>query len=177
MKVHYTGKLEALEPADQKKLDARFGRLSKLLDRRSEKEAHVILDSQRHQRRAEITVNYYNHALCSTHTNTDTVSALTGALDKLEKQILKLQAKRREPRRGGKSEVAAGGSSDRPAASETDVTRIFKGRIARKPMSIDEAATELDGARPYIAFRDAVSDRLSVLIRRPDGHLDLVESY
>lgn len=175
MKVHYTGKLETLQPAEQKKLDARFTKLGKLLDRKSEKEAHVILDSQKRQKRAEITVNYYDHALCGEHTNSDAVSALTGALDKLEKQILKLQAKRREPRRGGKKDVALA-PAEAPALPEAPVTKILRGKVARKPMSVDEAAAELDGTRPYIAFRDSLSDRVSVLIRRADGHLDLVES-
>lgn len=173
MKVHYKGKLEALQPADQKKLDARFARLSKLLDRKSEKEAHVILDSEGRKKRAEITVNYYDHALCGEHTNLDTLSALTGALDKLEKQILKLQAKRREGRRGGKKPVAA---AEAPAVPETPVTKIYRGKVARKPMTVDEAILELDGAKPYLAFRDSGSDKLSVLIRRADGHLDLVET-
>lgn len=175
MKVHYTGKLDPLPPAGQKKLDARFARLSKLLDRKSEKEAHVILDSERREKRAEITVNYYDHALCGEHTNADTLSALTGALDKLEKQILKLQAKRREPRRGGKKPLAAE-PAEEAVQAETSVIRIFRGKVARKPMSVDEAAAELDGTRAYIAFRDSNSDRVSVLIRRADGHLDLVES-
>ncbi len=175
MKVHYTGKLEPLAPAGQKKLDARFAKLSKLLDRKSEKEAHVILDSEGRDKRAEITVNYYDHALCGEHTNSDTLSALTGALDKLEKQILKLQAKRRESRRGGKKAVVSDAQQD-AAPAETSVTRIFRGKVARKPMSVDEAAAELDGTRPYIAFRDSNSDRMSILIRRADGHLDLVES-
>lgn len=175
MKVHYTGKLETLQPPDQKKLDARFAKLSKLLDRKSEKEAHVILDSQRRERRAEITVNYYDHALCGEHTHADTLGALTGALDKLEKQILKLQAKRREPRRGGKKTVVSE-AQDVAAVTEPAVTRIFRGKVARKPMSVDEAAAELDGTRAYIAFRDSDSDRVSVLVRRADGHLDLVES-
>ena len=63
MKLHYTGKLERLEPGLEKKLDARFAKLGKLLDRGSEKEAHIILTSERHLRRAEITINWYDHAL------------------------------------------------------------------------------------------------------------------
>ncbi|MBM3736345.1 MAG: HPF/RaiA family ribosome-associated protein [Acidobacteria bacterium] len=176
MRVHYTGKLEPLAPADQKKLDARFTKLSKLLDRKSEKEAHVILVSERHSRRAEITVNYYDHPLCGAHDANESLAALTGALDKLEKQILKLQAKRREPRRQAKKGTAVPVALELPPAEEPPATRIFRGRVARKPMTVDEAAVELDGNRPYLAFRDAESNRFSVLVRRPDGHLDLIEA-
>ncbi len=175
MKVHYTGKLEKLEPAGQKKLDARFTKLGKLLDKKSEKEAHVILAAERHATRAEITINYNGHSLCGAHAEADSLSALTGALDRLEKQILKLQAKTREPRRGGKISSATL-APELPPAEEPAPARVFRGKVVRKPMSVEEAAMELDGVRPYIAFRDSRSEKVSVLIRRPDGHLDLIEA-
>ena len=41
-------------------------------------------------------------------------------------------------------------------------------------MTLDEALIEMDGL-DYLVYRDAKSDRLNVLIRRRDGHFDLVE--
>ena len=42
-------------------------------------------------------------------------------------------------------------------------------------MTIDEALLEMENDRDYLVYRDADSDRLSVLMRRRDGHFDLVE--
>jgi len=42
-------------------------------------------------------------------------------------------------------------------------------------MTIEEAMLEIDG-RDYVVYRDAESDRLSVLIRRRDGNFDLIEA-
>ena len=45
----------------------------------------------------------------------------------------------------------------------------------RKPMTLDEALLEMDPKRDYLVYRDAKTDRVSVLMRRRDGHFDLVE--
>jgi putative sigma-54 modulation protein len=41
---------------------------------------------------------------------------------------------------------------------------------------LDEAILEMEGNRDYLVYRDAETDRLSVLLRRRDGHYDLVEA-
>jgi putative sigma-54 modulation protein len=42
-------------------------------------------------------------------------------------------------------------------------------------MTLDEAVLEMDKSRDYMVYRDAETDRISVLVRRRDGHFDLVE--
>ncbi len=42
-------------------------------------------------------------------------------------------------------------------------------------MTLDEALLEMDTS-DYVVYRDAQRDGLSVLVRRPDGHFDLIES-
>jgi len=45
-----------------------------------------------------------------------------------------------------------------------------------KPMSIEDAAAEIgDGRDAVIVFRNSASDTVTVLYRRPDGHLGLIE--
>ena len=54
----------------------------------------------------------------------------------------------------------------------------------RKPMTLDEALLEMDQNRDYLVYRDSERDAdrdkerpgLSVLVRRRDGHFDLIES-
>jgi putative sigma-54 modulation protein len=45
----------------------------------------------------------------------------------------------------------------------------------RKPMTLDEALLQMDN-RDYVVYRDAATDRVSVLLRRRDGHFDLIEA-
>ena len=43
-------------------------------------------------------------------------------------------------------------------------------------MSVDEAALEVGGGdEAFLVFRNATTDTINVLFRRPDGHLGLIE--
>ena len=46
----------------------------------------------------------------------------------------------------------------------------------RKPMTLDEALLEMDKTRDYLVYRDAETTACRVLVRRRDGHFDLVEA-
>ena len=72
MKITYTGRNGEFPPEQQKKLDAKIAKIAKLLDGRlGEKEAHLILTTERHLHNAEITVNYYDHALVGASSEAD----------------------------------------------------------------------------------------------------------
>ena len=198
MNIIYTGKPEALTPAENRKIERKFAKLSKLIDNsRGEAEAHVILSMERHLKRAEITVRYHDHKLASESAAADFFTAAGDALDKLEKQILKVRTKWRDTKRGPKQAPQAGSAAPARARepkraatqrrapaepeieseeieTERDVLRVNH-HEGRKPMTLDEAVLEID-ARDYVVYRDAGTGRVSVLIRRRDGKLDLIEA-
>jgi putative sigma-54 modulation protein len=64
-----------------------------------------------------------------------------------------------------------------PAESENDGRQVYKIKPAqrRKPMTVEEAVLEMDKSQDYLVYRDAQTDKVSVLLRRRDGHFDLVE--
>ncbi len=47
-------------------------------------------------------------------------------------------------------------------------------------MTLDEAVMEMEGTRDgqhdYLVFREAKDDHLCVILRRPDGNFDLIET-
>jgi putative sigma-54 modulation protein len=176
MHIHYTGKLKALTPAEEKRLATRFVRLGALLDRGSEKEVHVILAKDRRGHRAEITLNHRHHELAGKAEGAaDQLTVLTAALDKLEKQILKLKAKVTEGKRRSVSATRASEPAEK-IAEPAEGPEVMRVRIpARKPMTTEEAVL-LVGKKPYLVFRDAETNAVNVLIRRGDGNFDLVES-
>jgi putative sigma-54 modulation protein len=175
MKVHYTGKLYKLTTPDERRLASRFAKLGKLLDGKSEKEAHVILKREKRIEHAEVTVNYFDTPLAGEGEAGEQLAALTGALDKLEKQLLRRRAKWRDiKRRGGDTVRAPEPSADGAATPAGPTINRVSGR-GRKPMTVDEAVLVI-GRRNYVAFRDAETSKTSVLIRRDDGGFDLVES-
>jgi len=185
MKITYTGRQVELAPAELKKLEARFAKIGKLLDGKRECEAHVILSLERHLHEAEATVNYYGHQLAGAGSSTDLFTAIHSAAEKLEKQAVKARTKwrdnKRTPRKSASEaeteaappdvEVEAEGAPERPVYHVYHVNHHKK----RKPMTLDEAVLEMDN-REYVVYRDAETDRVSVLVRRRDGHFDLIEA-
>ena len=104
MKVTYKGLQKELAPKLQEKLDSRFLKLSKILEHRGEREAHVVLTTERHLHTAEVTVQYYDHQLLGIGSDSDEFTALNAALEKLEKQAVKQTAKWRD--KGRRAELS-----------------------------------------------------------------------
>ena len=187
MKVTYTGIRHELPPKIQQKLDAKFAKVSKLLDGRGEREAHVIVSQERHLYRAEVTVQFYDHKLVGLGSDGDLLNALTAALTKLDAQAVKAREKWREkhrrkdsPKRTASEAESPGAANPRPGnvSENPGAKRVFRvnGVHRNKPMTLDEALLEMDETRDYLAYRDAEREGLSVLVRRRDGHFDLIES-
>jgi putative sigma-54 modulation protein len=178
MKITYTGRQVELAPAHLKKLEARFVKIGKLLDGKRECEAHVILSLERHLHHAEATINYYGHQLAGLGSSGDLFTAIHSAAEKLEKQCVKARTKWRDAKRTPRK-AAPEVEIERPAPSDGDSEhRVYRvnHHQKRKPMTVDEAILEMDASRDYMVYRDAETDKISVLVRRRDGHFDLVES-
>ena len=177
MKITYTGRQVELAPAQLKKLQAHFAKIGKLLDGKLECEAHVILSQERHLHHAEATINYYNHQLVGLGSNSDLFNAIHGAAEKLEKQVLKARTKFRDNKRTPRKGTSEVEKEPARALAEPEPARVHKvnHHQKRKPMTLDEAVLEMDDTRDYLVYRDAETGGVSVLVRRRDGHFDLVE--
>jgi len=192
MKVTYKGMPHALPPKVQQKLDAKFAKIAKLLDGRGEREAHVIVTQERRMCCAEITLQFHDHKLIGKGSDTDLFTALSMALEKLDTQAVKQRTKWRATHRHKDDGMRRSAEAEAPVkvparpapqdASEAEEKRIFRvnGVGRRKPMTLDEAILEMDETRDYLVYRDADRDAqrqgLSILVRRRDGHFDLIES-
>ena len=182
MKITYTGRQVELAPAQLKKLEARFAKIGKLLDgKREERDAHVVLSLERKTHTAEITIHYYDHDLVGVGNSADLFTAINLATEKLEKQSVKARTKFRDAKRiPHKSAPEVETEKAAPAEGEADSAegrQVYKVKPAqkRKPMTVEEAMMEMDKTKDYLVYRDAQTDRVSVLLRRRDGHFDLVE--
>lgn len=201
MKVNYTGIHPALAPKLQGKLDARFHKLSTLLDHPGgEHTAHVVVTGERHLRKAEITLQIHDHSLVGLASDADLFTAVWDALEKLEKQAVKQLAREREKsRRNPRSGMAPASSIkavEEPAPAEKVSSknaapkngkqpartgkrpRIFSVRdhVGVKPMTLEEAMLEMEDGRGYMVYRDPERELLTMLVRRADGHFDLIET-
>jgi putative sigma-54 modulation protein len=185
MNVSYRGIKKELSPKLQEKLDAKFAKISKLLEKRGEKEAHVVVTSENRMHKAEITMQFYGHPLVGIESDADFFTALNGALDKLDKQAVKTCAKYRSKVRGTGSASKAtahngsnGLAAPAPAENRKLAKKVFRVNHLdeRKPMTLEEALLEISKDDDYLVYRDAHKECMSVLVRRRDGHFDLIES-
>ena len=176
MKITYTGRQVELAPAQWKRIEAQAAKLGKLLDGKAEGGAHVIVGFERGRHTAEITVNYHNHPLVGEASNQDVFTAIHSAIGKLEKQAIKVRAKWRDNKRAPRPRAIEPVAAVQLDASQNGSKRVYPvDHQGHKPMTLDEAILEMEKDRDYLVYRDGRNDRLSVLVRRRDGHFDLVE--
>ena len=163
---------EALRTYAQAKLQ----RLSKYLHRPMG--AHVILSVLKKNHRAEINLSANGTSLFSEDETNDLYSAIDLALDKIERQVKKLNAKRKNhqaehPLPGLRPQVLSPDRLDERGAPAIIRTQ----RIPAKPMSVEEAVMQMDLTNnEFFVFRNAQSESLSVIYRRRDGNYGLIES-
>lgn len=183
MKIHYTGKLVELTKEQKKNLDNHYAKLGKLVDHKGEREAHVMLTSQRHNQKAEVTMNYYGHQAVGMAVHKDQFLALLAAVNKLEKQLHKLHDKWIDSKRHGvgingkKSPIPEG----KPAVKAAPVKKaktLKPTRVQRtsKPISIEEAPMAIKVASTYLVFEEIGTSQIHVLVRRENGEFDLIEA-
>jgi putative sigma-54 modulation protein len=192
MRITYTGRQVELAPAQLKKLEVHCAKLGKLLDgRKSECEARVILSTERHLHKAEVTVTYHDHSLVGLAEDVDLFTAIHGAIAKLEKQAIKVRAKWRDSKRVPRKETVPVEPVARiaePLVKKSSAPKIhgkngakarvrhIDGQEPRQSLTLEEAIAEMGGDRDYLTFRDAKTGAVNVLVRRRDGHFDLVEA-
>jgi len=186
MNITYTGKHGDLPVEQQRKLDAKFAKLSKLIrSKGDDKQAHITLNTERHLTNAKLTVNYYDKQLVGLGSGSDLFTALCNAIQKVEEKLVDLRGKWRDTHREPKDRTMAGTSSvgammeiqtKETGVEESEAPKVFRidHHERRKPMTLDEAMIAIDG-RAYVVYRDAEKDCVSVLIRRADGNYDLIE--
>jgi len=174
MRLDITGRHLTVTAATRKFAEQRLARTVRFLND-GVVSAHVGLSKERGRIRAEIALHIKrDHFLHGAATGPDADAAIGAAAERVERQVDKLKGKWSGRRR--RTTSAPEGVPVRPAASNGGRRIIRARRYAVKPMSIEDAAAEIgDGTDAVIVFRNSASDAVTVLYRRPDGHLGLIE--
>jgi putative sigma-54 modulation protein len=195
MKVTYSGKTKDFTPQLEKKVEAKLAKLGKMIEQRGEKTAQVLHRVERHMHKVEIKTNFYDHALLARGFDADLGTAVCDSIDKLEKQIVKMRNRWRDTHRdvkGLREKKESNGialepreepePAKKPARMNGSI-RTLRPKIFRvipdvdtKPMTLEEAILVMQSDRDYIVYRDLDRSGLSVLFRRRDGNLDLIEA-
>jgi len=190
MRIHYTGRNAEVTDEQKQKVQRKFEKIHKILGPERSLEAHVTLSRQRHLCEAEVTLNALNHTLVVTGANEEPYPALLEAVGKLEKQAVKNKHKMIDTRRSDRDRGRRVTAGDVTAPDAVDAKRKSGGKsksytprvlrsddIAPKPLSVEGAVLKLEElGRDHLTFRNAEDGRVNVLMRRPDGDLELIEA-
>lgn len=174
MRLDITGRHFTVTAATRTFAEQRLAHTARLLNT-SALSAHLALTKERGRMRAEIDLHVKrDHFLHGEGTGPDANAAINIAAERVERQVEKLKGKWSGRRRRAPV-VVDEGTAVRPAPPNG--RRIIRARrYAVKPMSIEDAAAEIgDGTDAVIVFRNSASDAVTVLYRRPDGNLGLIE--
>jgi putative sigma-54 modulation protein len=192
MRLELTGRHVTITPALQKLVEQRLAHMLRLLND-SAVSAQVVLTKEKVRVHADVTLHARGeNFLHGEATGRDVQAALTAAVDKIDRQAEKLkgkwtQGKRRRVsaartaaaaasvERAEREERAPAGRGGRPERASGP--RIIRSRrYAVKPMTIEDAAAEIgDGNDGVIVFRNSVTEAVTVMFRRVDGNIGLIE--
>jgi putative sigma-54 modulation protein len=183
MRVDITGRHIDVTPALRQLIDRRLARIERLLND-SAISANVVLTLEKYRHRAEFIVRARgDHTLRGLGEGNGWTLSIRQATEKVEQQAKRLKSKWAERKRSAtrrrvpapvRAGAAAAGSGAEPVDGTPRVIRAT--RYAVKPMSLEDAAMRVeDTAESFVVFRNADSDAISILYRRKDGTLGLIE--
>jgi|SRR5580765_3640812 ribosome hibernation promoting factor len=175
MKLTVTGRHVAVTEAIRTDITKKMGRLHRVLNN-SAVSGQCVVSRERQSFICELTVHVSgDHMLHAVGRDTRLAVAVSQAVEKVDQQAHKVadrwKTRKRANGSGPRRRVTA------PEAEPGVTPRVVRSRdYAIKPMNVEDAVLELSaGGRPFLVFRQAASERIAVLFRRPDGHFGLIE--
>jgi putative sigma-54 modulation protein len=175
MTIEYTGRQTEVSPEVRRFAEKKLSKLQKVLPRITR--VHVILTSDKRRQIAEVSVHSRSLDLTAAEETGDLLTSLATVIEKLTRQAQRHMGKLKERKRRAPTRSGSLWSGVLAPAPAGEAPRVIRSRrFVAKPMTVDEAALEMgSGESGFVVFRDASSERLSVLYRRKDGNLGLIE--
>ena len=190
MRLELTGRHVDITPTLRRLVDTKLAKLERMLND-SVVSAQAVLTREKHRHRTDITLHArgekFLHGVGDSGTWEASVSA---AIEKITQQAHKIKGKWQERKRRGPDKGMPPVNEARVALRVKPVTpartrrpRLRMPHILRasrqsiKPMSVADAAREVQAAgEGVVVFRNVETESISVLYRRVDGELTLVET-
>jgi len=143
-------------------------------------EVHFILTVEKHQRHiAEVNIKTRRDFHHGEEVSSDMYTSIAAVLDKIEKQILRSKGRNMARKRRNSHEAGVVTGTTREAEIEIGekIPRIIRTHeVAAKPLSVDDAAIEVDESKAgFLVFRNAETQRLNVVYKRKDGNIGWIE--
>lgn len=166
-----------MEPSDALKtyVQERISRLGKYVDRPMD--GQVTLSVQKFRHIVEVTLNADGIRITGDESHEDMYAAIDLVTDKIERQVKKYRQKIRKHKPAPGKELRWRREIYEPASFEDEGQPIVvrTENYFVKPMSVDEAAMQMDlTQREFLVFNNASSQMVNVIYRRRDGNYGLI---
>jgi putative sigma-54 modulation protein len=197
MNVEYTGRQLEITPAIRKQVEQGLKKFTKIIG--DNFDAKVMLSVEKHRNVADISITSPRRKpLVGLVEAKDMSSAIDGALEHIERQLLKSNGRTRNLKRQPKDkgftgegkpeemQLAVGVSATAaipvavhsfPARARSHEAHIVKTTeaVAVRPMTVEEAVKEAESHDQHVfVFRDK-GGNIKVLHRRKDGKIELID--
>jgi putative sigma-54 modulation protein len=175
MDFEYTGRHVDVTPALRRHVEEHFGKLEHIFTDTTAR-AHVIIEVEKNRHVGEILLHWRGETLTARDVNADMYQALTRAIQKIEKQAVKLKKKLIDRKQGAQSLSTLAPDEGSVEATQPAPRIINARRYSIKPMTAEEAALRLSGeADQFLVFRDSDTNHVGVIYKRKDGNYGLIE--
>jgi putative sigma-54 modulation protein len=186
MRIDITGRHVDVTPALRQQVERRLSRVERLLND-SAVSATAILTLEKYRHRTEIIVHARGDKMLRGLGEGNAWNlSIRQAMEKVEQQVKKVKGKwterkrsdtrRRTPRAAGGDGTGRGARAE-AADREAAAPRVIRSpRYAVKPMSVEDAALRMEQTtEAFLVFRNPESESVSIVYRRKDGNLGLIE--
>ena len=174
MKVEYTGRQIEVSPAIQEFTEEHLKKIRKILGEMIE--VHVILTVEKYRHSAEVNLKSRTFDINGIEETHDMYTSINAVLEKIERQALKHKGKKIDKKRKSAATAQAAVRAEGVPGNSEARQVIRSSSFAAKPMTVEEAVQEVDTSNSeFIVFRNAESERVSVVYRRRDGNFGLIE--
>ena len=175
MEVNIHGDKLKITDAMSSYINEKLEKLEKYLENSDTVRANVIVKVKNHEQTVEITIPLKSYILRSEETTDDFYAAIDKAISKLERQIRKNMTKLM-----AKQEKLSYDFNFERIAKEDDEKEqkvMKRKKIEVKPMNEEEAILQMELlGHQFFMYKDADTDKISVVYKRKDGNYGLMES-
>jgi putative sigma-54 modulation protein len=144
--------------------------------------AHITFSLEKYRHTVEITVHVNGRDFKSKDVSEDMYASVDGAVEKLERQILKHKGKRQKRKnqaRRPETDIELAVDVEEPAEEEAvPTTDIIEAKLEEFPaLSLQDAVKEMKGnGTKFKIFSNSETNKVNVIYTRDDGKVGLIEA-
>lgn len=177
MQIIVRGTNVTVTPDMRQRAEKKVSRLARLV--RDTAKLEVVEHAEREFRIVEVVLHDDGLTLRAKDRTTDVYASIDAAVEKIERQLKKMRAKKRVARHKGAAEVrqpAEGESASPEEEAEETFNPLPRRSLFSKPMTEEEAVLQVNfSGEEIFIFHNLSTQQFNVLHRLSDGSLELIE--